>query len=323
MSERLGVLVMAYGTPRSLDEVEAYYTDIRRGRPPPDLLEELTARYRAIGGRSPLLEITSAQARGIEERLGVRAYIGQKHAAPFISDAIEKMRGDHVERAVGLVLAPHYSSMSVGDYAHRAERAAAELSWNGKLDIIESWHLEPGYLELLEERVLTARAQLPEGSRDGATVVFSAHSLPERILASGDPYPAQLAETAGAVAARAGLESWRVAWQSAGRTAEPWLGPDILEVIVELADARGPGSAGSQHARGTGSAGSQTQGAPGIIVCPCGFVSDHLEVLYDIDIEAARLAAKLDMPFVRTASPNDDPKFLDALAAVAARRLHL
>jgi len=302
VSERLAVLVMAYGTPRSLDEVEAYYTDIRRGRPPPpDLLEELTARYRAIGGRSPLLEITSAQARGIEERLGVRAYIGQKHAAPFIADAIEKMRGDGVERAVGLVLAPHYSSMSVGDYARRAERAAAELSWAGKLDMVESWHLEPGYLELLDERVHDARAQLPKTAPAGATVIFSAHSLPERIVASGDPYPSQLAETAAAVAKRAGLESWRVAWQSAGRTDDPWLGPDILEVIVELADA----------------------GTSGVVLCPCGFVSDHLEVLYDIDIEAARLAAKLDLPLVRTASPNDDPKFLDTLAAVAARRLHL
>jgi protoporphyrin/coproporphyrin ferrochelatase len=302
VSERLAVLVMAYGTPRSLDEVESYYTDIRRGRPPPpDLLEELTARYRAIGGRSPLLEITSAQARGIEERLGVRAYIGQKHAAPFIADAIEKMRGDGVERAVGLVLAPHYSSMSVGDYARRAERAAAELSWAGKLDMVESWHLEPGYLELLDERVHDARAQLPKTAPAGATVIFSAHSLPERIVASGDPYPSQLAETAAAVAKRAGLESWRVAWQSAGRTDDPWLGPDILEVIVELADA----------------------GTSGVVLCPCGFVSDHLEVLYDIDIEAARLAAKLDLPLVRTASPNDDPKFLDTLAAVAARRLHL
>jgi ferrochelatase len=300
MSAPTAVLVMAYGTPRSLDEVEAYYTDIRRGRPPPpDLLEELTARYRAIGGRSPLLEITSAQARGIEERLRVRAYIGQKHAAPFISDAVQKMRDDGVERAVGLVLAPHYSSMSVGDYARRAERAAAELGWRGKIDMVESWHLEPGYLELLDERVHSARMHLPEEARAGATVIFSAHSLPERIVATGDPYPSQLAETAAAVAARAGLQRWRVAWQSAGRTADPWLGPDILEIIVELADA----------------------GAPGVIVCPCGFVSDHLEILYDVDIEATRLAAKLDVPLVRTASPNDDPRFLDMLAAVVARRL--
>jgi protoporphyrin/coproporphyrin ferrochelatase len=293
---------MAYGTPRSLDEVEAYYTDIRRGRPPPpDLLEELTARYRAIGGRSPLLEITSAQARGIEERLGVRAYIGQKHAAPFIYDAVKKMRDDGVERAVGLVLAPHYSSMSVGDYARRAERAASEASWRGKIDMVESWHLEPGYLELLDERVHSARASLPEEARAGATVIFSAHSLPERIVATGDPYPSQLAETAAAIAERAGLKrkSWSVAWQSAGRTADPWLGPDILEIIVELAEA----------------------GAPGVIVCPCGFVSDHLEVLYDVDIEATRLAAKLGVPLVRTASPNDDPRFLDMLAAVVARKL--
>jgi ferrochelatase len=302
---------MAYGTPRSLDEVEAYYTDIRRGRPPPpDLLEELTARYRAIGGRSPLLEITLEQALGIQQRLGVRTYVGQKHAAPFIADAVGDMSRDGVERAVGLVLAPHYSSMSVGDYARRAERAATEASWGGKLDMVESWHLEPGYLELLDERVRSAQSDLPEDARAGATVIFSAHSLPERIVAAGDPYPEQLGETAEAVAGRIGLESWRVAWQSAGRTAEPWLGPDILEVIVELADTRGAGSAGPQ-----------TTGGPGVIVCPCGFVSDHLEVLYDVDIEAARLAAKLGIPLVRTASPNADPKFLDTLAAIVARRL--
>jgi protoporphyrin/coproporphyrin ferrochelatase len=301
VSERLGVLVMAYGTPRSIEDIESYYTDIRGGRPPPpELLEELTGRYRAIGGRSPLLEITRAQAQGISGRLGIPAYLGQKHAAPFVADALALMAGDGIERAAGLVLAPHYSSMSVGDYARRAEVAAESAGWEGKLEMIESWHLEPGYLDLLTARVGDALGGLEEGARDRATVVFTAHSLPERILAASDPYADQLQQTAEAVAGKAGLEHWRIAWQSAGRTEDPWLGPGVLEVIAELAEA----------------------GAPAVVVCPCGFVSDHLEVLYDIDIEAAGLAAQLGIGLVRTASPNVDPDFLDMLAEVVRRALN-
>jgi ferrochelatase len=302
LSVRPGVLVMAYGTPRSLDDVADYYTDIRGGRPPPPkLLEELTQRYRAIGGRSPLLEITRAQATGIEARTGVRAYLGQKHAAPFIADAVADMARDGVERAAGLVLAPHYSSLSVGDYARRARRAANEIDWKGRLDMVESWHLEPGFVELLGDRVRAALHELPAERRAEATVVFSAHSLPERILVGGDPYPRQVAETAEAVAGRAGLERWRVAWQSAGRTPEPWIGPPLIEVIGELAGS----------------------GVPAVVVCPCGFVSDHLEVLYDIDVEAARVAAQQGIHLTRTASLNDDPVFLDMLAGVARRTLGL
>jgi ferrochelatase len=301
VGERLGVLVMAYGTPRALDEVEAYYTDIRGGRPPPpELLEELIGRYRAIGGRSPLLEITEAQTRGLEARLdGVTAYLGQKHAAPRIADAVRALAADGIERAVGLVLAPHYSALSVGDYALRAARAAEEAGWSGGLDMVESWHLEPGYVELLAARVRAALDSLPPKGRADAIVVFSAHSLPARIVAAGDPYPEQLGQTAQAVARAADLERWRVGWQSAGRTPEPWLGPDVREIVEELAAA----------------------GAPGVVVCPCGFVSDHLEVLYDLDVEAARVAARRGISFARTSSPNDDPAFLDVLAGVVGRAL--
>ena len=290
---------MAYGTPASLDDVEAYYTDIRRGRPPPpELLEELKDRYRAIGGRSPLLDITRAQARGIEERLGVRAYLGQKHAAPFISDAIGEMARDGVRSAVGIVLAPHYSTMSVGDYARRAQRAAGASGWTGSLDVVESWHLEPGYVAWVAARVEAVVATLPPRVRYRTTVVFSAHSLPARVLEIQDPYPDQLRATAAAVAREAGVARWRVGWQSAGRTDEPWLGPDILEVIRALAH----------------------EGERGVVVCPCGFVADHLEVLYDVDIEAAELARELGIMLVRTDAPNDDPGFLDALAEVVRRR---
>lgn len=301
MAENLGVLVMAYGTPKNLGDIEAYYTDIRHGRPPtPEQLEDLTERYRAIGGRSPLLEITEAQARGIEERLpGVRAFLGQKHATPFIPDAVHAMAREGIERAVGLVLAPHYSSMSIGNYASRAQRAADEHGWTGKLEMIDSWHLEPGYITFLSDAVRRAQAALSADVRDDAVVVFTAHSLPERILQKGDPYPTQLHETAETVAASLGLKDWRTGWQSAGATSDPWLGPDILDVIEDLAH----------------------QGHKGVIVCPCGFVSDHLEVLYDLDIEAAEKASALNIAFARTDSPNDDPTFLDTLATLVAAKL--
>ena len=295
----LGILAMAYGTPSSLDEVETYYTDIRGGRPPtPELLDELTARYRAIGGRSPLLEITHAQAAGIAERIeGAQAFVGQKHAAPFIRDAMAEMKERGIEEAVGLVLAPHYSSMSIGDYEKRARRAAEELGWQGQLEVVKSWHLEPGFITLLANRVTDALASISEGARGEAVVVFTAHSLPEKILESGDPYAEQLRETAEAVAIEAGLERWQIGWQSAGRTSIPWIGPDLLEILVELA----------------------AKDTSAVVVCPCGFVADHLEVLYDVDIEAKNLAEDLAIELVRTASPNTDPDFLDMLAAVVRR----
>ncbi|HEY7874918.1 MAG TPA: ferrochelatase [Actinomycetota bacterium] len=300
MSGETAVLMMAYGTPRDLDDVEAYYTDIRGGRPPaPELLEELMGRYRAIGGRSPLLEITRAQAAGVAERLAVPTYIGMKHAPPRIPEAVERLAADGIGHAVGLVLAPHYSAMSVGDYERRAGLAAKDAGWAGTIEMIESWHLEPGYIALLGERVDHALRTLTKDVRRDTTVVFTAHSLPERILRTGDPYADQLRETGEAVAAQLGLDSWQIGWQSAGRTKDPWIGPDILEVIEELASA----------------------GRRGIVVCPCGFVSDHLEVLYDVDIECKRAAAALGVELERTASPNDDPAFIDVLATVVRKKL--
>ena len=298
MSDAL--LVMAYGTPRGLDDVEAYYTDIRRGRPPPpELLKELTDRYRAIGGRSPLLEITNAQAQGLSGRLGIPAYVGLKHAAPFIRDAVAEMARDEIDRAAGLVLAPHYSSMSIGDYERRTRAAAEEMGWDGELVMIESWHLEHGYIELLSEFVADARQSLPPGVRSDAVVVFTAHSLPSRIVEAGDPYPEQLEATARAVAESAALERWQVGWQSAGRTDDPWLGPDLLEILDKLG----------------------AEDAAAVVVCPCGFVADHLEVLYDVDVEAKARAEELGIALARTRSPNDDARFLDMLATVAARAL--
>ena len=295
-----GVLLMAYGTARDLDDVEAYYTHIRRGRPPTQAaLADLVSRYEAIGGASPLLEITRAQVRCLQDELGVPVFLGQKHASPFIEDAWREVTNAGVDRVVGMVLAPHYSSMSVGEYERRARAAAEESGWQGTFTMVDSWHLEPGYIRLLAERVTEALEALPGDAVEDATVIFSAHSLPARIVAAGDPYPEQLEATAAAVADAAGLSRWMTAWQSAGATGEEWLGPDLLEVLEKLA----------------------ADGCRGVVVCPCGFVSDHLEVLYDIDVEAADKAASLGMALTRTRSPNADLDFIATLGDVARRAL--
>ena len=291
---------MAYGTPKDLDDVEPYYTHIRRGNPPPpQLLDELRTRYAAIGGRSPLLEITDKQRLGLEERLGVKSYLGQKHAAPFIEDAVEEMAADGIQRAIGIVLAPHYSSGSIGQYRGKAEAAADKLGWEAMIDVVESWATEPGYVKWLAQRVDEQLKSLPDDAQTATTVVFSAHSLPLRVVENGDPYPKELRSTAEAVAKEAGLDDWVIGWQSAGRTADPWLGPDILDIIRDLA----------------------SRGKKGVVISPCGFVADHLEVLYDVDIEAQAVADEAGIALRRTPSPNDDPEFLDAVAAVIRRRL--
>ena len=293
---------MAYGTPATPDDVEAYYTHVRRGRPPtPELLAELEERYQAIGGASPLLEVTQAQAAGLGAALGDgwQVELGMKHAPPFIEDGMAALDAQGVTRVVGLVLAPHYSALSVGEYAARASAAAAVADGRMELSIVESWHLAPGYLDLLARRVREAHELLLVTDPERVETIFTAHSLPARILETGDPYPRQLEETAAAVAERAGVGRWSVAWQSAGRTPEPWIGPDLLSVLAEHAQA----------------------GAEGVVVCPAGFVSDHLEILYDLDLEARRLAERLGLAFARTESPNDDDAFCTTLAQVVSDHL--
>ena len=300
------VLAMAYGTPAGPEELEAYYTHIRRGRPPtPELLAGLRRRYEAIGGQSPLLELTRAQVAGLGRALAeagrpdISVALGMKHAAPFIEDAVADLLAAGARRIVGLVLAPHYSHLSVGEYAERARAAAAGAAAQPVVSVVSSWHLAPGYLDFLAAALENALRALPAGAGAGAHVLFTAHSLPARILDDDDPYPAQLQETAAAVAARTGLERWSVAWQSAGRTPEPWLGPDVLEALGDLAAA----------------------GASAVVVCPAGFISDHLEVLYDLDVEASARARELGIAFARTASPNADPRLLGALARVVLDEL--
>lgn len=293
-----GLLVMAYGTPRNLSEVEPYYTHIRRGRPPtPEQLAALCGRYAAIGGVSPLHEITLQQAQGVANILNAdgkracRVYLGMKHAQPFIEDAVAQMAHDGLTDAVTLVLAPHYSTMSVAVYQQNATQAAVAYHFP-RLVQVDAWHLQPRLLTVLAERVQTALQQFD--NPNDVHVIFTAHSLPERILSVQDPYPTQLQETGTAVAKQLNLGRFDFAWQSAGRTPEPWLGPDILDHLQTL----------------------QADGVRNVVVCPCGFVSDHLEVLYDIDIEAQQRAKALGMRIVRTQSLNTDPRFLLALAEV-------
>ena len=294
---RTAVLLMAYGTPRHPDEIEPYYTDIRRGRPPtPEALADLVARYDAIGGISPLARLTEAQRDGLQAALEREApgryhvAIGLKHAHPMIEAAVDELAEQGFTRIVGLVLAPHFSSYSIGQYLGRA-RQAAEPHGIEVLGL-ESWATEPAFVSFLADDLRERLARLPTNTK----VVFTAHSLPQRIIDDGDPYPDELRATATAVAEAAGLaewSQWTIGWQSAGRTPEPWIGPDILAVIDDLA---------------------ATDAADGVVVSACGFVADHLEVLYDLDIEARQRAESQGLAFDRTACVNDHPGVMTALA---------
>ncbi len=293
-----GVLVMAYGTPATPEGIEPYYTRIRHGRAPtPDLLADLTRRYAAIGGTSPLAERTDDQVRAIAATLGHRApgayrvHFGSKYEPPFIEDAAVAMRDEGVTTVVGLALAPHSSSMSTDQYMSRAREALGD---GVDFRAVGAWWDAPGFLELVARYVDDALATIAPQRRSTTEVIFSAHSLPERILADGDSYPDQLRASAERAAGLAGILSWDVAWQSAGRTAEPWIGPDILRVLRE----------------------KRAAGITDVVSCPIGFVADHLEVLYDIDVEAQGVAREIGLNLVRTRSLNDDPDFIAVLADV-------
>lgn len=305
MGKKIGILVMSYGTPENMEDVEAYYTHIRRGNPPqPQQLEELLSRYDAIGGFFPLRENTNRQVAGLEKTLNTDSeleyvcYQGLKHAAPYIEDAVAQMAEDGIRVAVGVVLAPHYSTMSVGSYNKRAQDKAEELGIN--IRFIKSYHLHPKLLQALSQRVNHALNEFNGVAKDEVRVIFSAHSLPQRILEMNDPYVDQLMETAGAIAGKCNISNWQFAWQSAGQTDVPWLGPDILEVLKEIA--------AKEHVRH-------------VLMCPIGFVSDHLEVLYDIDIECQQLAKKLNLVLRRTPSLNTDPLYMEVLADVVQKKL--
>jgi ferrochelatase len=300
------VLLMAYGSPDSLDQVEAYYTDIRRGSPPPPhLLEELLGRYRAIGGGSPLSRIVEAQRAALQAELAARGvavpvYAGMRHIAPRIGDIVKGMAADGIERFVAIALAPQASSNAAG-YKRAVDTALADITAAGgtlpEVSYVTSWHDQPRFIEALAETAREAFGRFEDPA--GVRFMFTAHSLPARVLADGDPYPAELAATARLVAERLGIDTYEFAFQSAGRTDEPWLGPDILVEIRRLA----------------------AEGVPGLVIRPVGFVADHLEVLYDIDIEAQGVAAEAGIRLERARSMNTDPTFIAGLADIAADAL--
>jgi ferrochelatase len=297
------VLLMAYGSPDTLDQVEAYYTDIRRGSPPPPhLLEELLVRYRAIGGGSPLSRIVERQRRALETELAgrgtpIRVYAGMRHIAPRIGTVVEAMAADGVTRFVAIALAPQRSSNGSG-YRRAVDAALAGLGTTAPSYVfVESWHDEARFIEALATVTREALERFPDPS--APTVMFSAHSLPARVVSAGDRYPDELARTAALVAERLGLASYTFAFQSAGRTDEPWLGPDILAEIRRLA----------------------ADGVTELVVSPVGFVAQHLEVLYDIDIEARGVARAAGIRLERPRSLDDDPTFIAGLADIAGRVL--
>lgn len=302
--QQIGVLVMSYGTPASMDGIEAYYTDIRRGHPPTaEQLQELKGRYEAIvGGVFPLRANTDNQVQALQQVLNeistqtgdgkqFACYQGLKHADPHIEDGVKRMAEDGIKEAVGIVLAPHYSAMSVGDYIKRARETAEACSISMKF--VKEYHLNPSLIEAISRRVEDKLRLFEEAGADRrqVKVLFSAHSLPARILETGDPYRDQLLETSQAVAEKAGIANWQFTWQSAGRTSEPWLGPDVLETLKTLSEEQ----------------------VEDVLVAPVGFVSDHLEVLYDLDIEAKAIAKELDMRLMRIDMLNSDPLYIKAL----------
>jgi ferrochelatase len=313
----IGVLVMAYGTAAGPDDIERYYTDIRGGRPPsPKHLDELRERYDAIGNVFPLLDTTTAQATGLVDRLNAvgdvrfRAYLGMKHSSPFIPEGVAAMRADGIDRAVGIVMAPHWSGMSIETYVDRVE--AALDGDRPDVTFVRSYHDHPAFVAFLAGRVSEALERIPAGDRAETLVLFTAHSLPTRVLEDGSlrcksclrcemscRYRDGLQETADLVAARLSLPHHQIAWQSAGRTADPWWGPPVEEAILEAA----------------------AMGRPAVVVCSAGFVADHLETLFDLDVEAAGVAEQAGIRFERTRMPNDDPAFLDVLAEVVRDHL--
>jgi ferrochelatase len=305
----VGVLVMAHGTPATPEGIEPFYTTIRRGRPPtPELLDELVGRYRAIGGTSPLTERTRSQVDGLAAALeaaepgGFVVRYGAKYVQPTIEEGMAALADAGVARVVGIVLTPHQSTLGSGEYFKRAEAAAAAADPALTLTTVPSWHRADGFARLLADRTAACLASLTDDERRQVAVFFTAHSLPLRVVGEGDPYPDQVAESAADIAALLDLGAqpgltWGVAWQSAGRTADPWIGPDLLVEIGRVA----------------------AEGATAVVVCPVGFVSDHLEVLYDLDIEAEQVARSVGVRFARTPSLNADPRFLGILAEVVRR----
>jgi ferrochelatase len=290
----IGLLVMAYGGPNNMDEVEPYLLDVRGYRPTaPEIIKEVRERYREIGGRSPIRERTQAQAEALESALNVsdkdfKAFVGMRHWHPYIKDSLAEMRKQGIDRAVGLVMAPHYSRMSIGAYYKKIEEANCPIQFVR----VEDWHLENGYLDALADRVRAALQCFPADIRADVPIIFTAHSLPQKILEWNDPYPIQLRETVSAVMERLGPHPHEFAFQSAAISTEPWLGPDAGEIIKRMA----------------------SEGKKNILLCPIGFVTEHVEILYDVDIVYQKLAKSMNVHLERIEMLNTAPAMIDRLA---------
>lgn len=305
--KKMGLLVMAYGTPYKEEDIERYYTHIRHGRTPsPEMLEDLRQRYEAIGGISPLAKITIEQGEKlaqhlnrIQDEIEFKMYLGLKHIEPFIEDAVKQMHEDGIEEAVSIVLAPHFSTFSVKSYNGRAKEEAAKLG-GPEIVSVESWYDEPKFIKYWSDRVEKTFVDMPADERENAVLIVSAHSLPEKILQMGDPYPEQLKKTADMIALEANVKNYEVGWQSAGNTPEPWLGPDVQDLTRDLFEAHG---------------------YKAFVYVPAGFVSDHLEVLYDNDYECKKVTDEIGASYYRPPMPNAEPEFIDAMADVILKKL--
>ncbi|HZG72302.1 MAG TPA: ferrochelatase [Chondromyces sp.] len=304
---KMGLLVMAYGTPYKEEDIERYYTHIRHGRKPsPEMIEDLRRRYEAIGGISPLAKITLEQGEELKQRLNdvqddieFKMYLGLKHIEPFVEDAVAQMKEDGIEEAVSIVLAPHFSTFSVKSYNGRAKEEAEKIG-GPVITSIESWYKEPKFIQYWADQIVKTAAQMSEEERNHYVLIVSAHSLPEKIISMGDPYPEQLKETADLIAKQAGVEHYEVGWQSAGNTPEPWIGPDVQDLTEQLFNEKG---------------------YKAFMYAPVGFVADHLEVLYDNDYECKVVTDKIGAAYYRPEMPNAKPEFIDALATVVLEHL--
>ncbi len=302
-TDPIGVLVMAYGGPSALEDIPGYLADIRHGRPTPRaVLDEITENYRAIGGSSPLFDVTRRQVDALAAELGdaYRCYLGMRHWSPWIEEVVGEMAAEGSTRAVSLVLAPHFSALSIARYQQKVADGLDLYRARIQFEHIASYHDAPGLVEAFASRVHDGIGRWPQEERSRVHVVFSAHSLPQRVLATGDPYGEQCLETARLVAAAAGLpdDRWSWAYQSAGRTPEPWAGPDVVEHVRDLA----------------------ARGVRDVVAVPVGFVSDHVEILFDIDRRAAGAAADLGVRLERPPALNDDPGFITTLAELVRTR---
>lgn len=300
MKEVRGLLVMAYGTPYKEEDIERYYTHIRHGRKPSqEHIEDLTARYRAIGGISPLAKMTVAQAEALGARLNevqnefeYKVFVGLKHIEPFVEDAVQAMVNEGITEAISIVLAPHFSTFSVKSYNGRAKEAAEKLGGTLTITSVEAWYEEPKFIEFWKQAVNGELAKMSEVERKNCCLIVSNHSLPEKIKLAGDPYEQQLVETARLIEQASAIENVAVGWQSAGQTPEPWLGPDVQDLTKELYEQKG---------------------YKAFIYTPVGFVTEHLEVLYDNDIECKVVCDEMGAAYYRPTMPNTHPLFIDAM----------